>query len=185
MRPRTRLILLCAIALWLVVMGLPPTLVLTPDEEAQYEVLVDAKSFAGPVVGLGVESREAVAMRYFAAHPHGDTVFRHLIVRGEQAGKLYGLIGLRRTSPRLFKLVVQPFRVSPGKVVMIFGCVPEVEPVRHVVASNEPGTVRLRRGETLLQWHRAHPNAVNIDILGGGYTSMFLDWKELSRPYAL
>jgi hypothetical protein len=62
----------------------------------------------------------------------------------------------------------------------------QAEPMRTVVATDKPGAVRLRRGETLVEWWRRRtPGAeVNLDVIGGGYTSMFFDWDQLVRPAA-
>jgi hypothetical protein len=104
-------------------------------------------------------------------------VFKYVLLRGSNAGRIYALIGLRRTSPWFFRAAVQPFRIWPGDVVTIFGCVGGGEPLRHIVSSDKNDPVRLRAGETLREWWLSHrPGELNLDVIGGGYTSMFFDW---------
>jgi len=42
----------------------------------------------------------------------------------------------------------------------------------------------LKRGETLADWwRRRKPGAeMNLDVIGGGYTSMFIHYTEFVRP---
>jgi hypothetical protein len=85
---------------WLLIMGAPPSLMLPPTERAHYETLVNAKFFAGPAVGfLVVEPDEARAFVTLAAHPRGGTAFKYLLLPGTMAGRIYALVGLRRTNP--------------------------------------------------------------------------------------
>jgi hypothetical protein len=92
-------------------------------------------------------------------------------------GRLYALAGLKRTNPSLFPVVVQPFKLWPGEVSTFFGCIISGEKVSELVASRGPNPARLRRGETLEQWweRRGRGHEWSVDIVGGGYSSMFLD----------
>lgn len=170
---------------WLLLFGLPPSLVLSVEELTSYNYLVSAEYFAGPAVGIAaVEPEESKALRLLAARPHGGTAFKYLLLRGTPAGRLYALVGLRHTNPRFFRVVVQPFRGWPGEVRTLFGCVGQSEKIRDVVSTRQNNPVRLKPGETLAEWwRRRSPGAeVNLDIVGGGYTSMFIDFEELTRP---
>jgi hypothetical protein len=133
-------VIVVTLVAWVVIVGLPPTLLLSPGDRADYERLVNAKYFAGPAVGfLAVEPPEARALVSLAAHPGGGTAFKYLLVRGSPAGKIYGLVGLRRTNPAFFRVAVQVFRFWPGEVDTFFGCVIQTEPIRTVVATDQAG----------------------------------------------
>lgn len=173
------------IAAWLLLFGLPPSLVLSVADLASYDLLLNAKGFAGPAVGIAAAEPDVMkAFRALASHDGGGAAFKYLLLRGSTAGKLYALAGLQRTNPVFFRIAVQPFRLWPAEVDTIFGCVGESVPVRELVETNRPNPVRLKPGETLAQWWRERTpgTQANLDILGGGYTSMFLDWAELIRP---
>jgi hypothetical protein len=168
-------------------MGLPPSVVLSTQEMAHYETLRSAKYFASRGVGIaGVEPPEARAFVALARSSHGATAFKYLLIRGSMAGKVYALVGLRRVSPAFFQLAVQPFRVWPGEVDTFFGCILSLQPVRTLVESDEPEAVRLRPGETLVDRYRSRGlrKRFVLDVVGGGYTSMFLEWEQLARPIA-
>ena len=170
---------------WVLLIGLPPSLILTRHERAQYEILRDAKYFASRAVGFGaVEPPEARALVTLAKSRHGGTALKYLLVRGSVAAKVYALVGLRRTNPIFFRIAVQPFRVWPSEVVTFFGCIISSERVATIV--EQPGAVRLQPGQTLVDWYRSRPRGrpVVVDIVGGGYTSMFLEWEQLTRPAA-
>jgi hypothetical protein len=170
---------------WLAVFGPPPRLVLSPSAVAAYETLSKAEYFAGPAVGIaGVEPRESKALRSLAADPRGGSAFRYLLLNASPAARLYGLVGLRHTNPTLFRVAVQPFRIWPGDVQTWFGCGIRSEPVRDVVATRGEHPVRLRDGESLVEWWKRRPpqTGMDLDIIGGGYTSMFVDFAELRRP---
>lgn len=186
-RRRTLLVVLPALSVgvWLLVMGPPPSLVLPRAEREQYEILVKADSFAGRAVGIaGIEPPEAHAFMKLAAHPRGGTAFKYVLLRGTTAAKIYALTGLRRTNPRFFSVAVQPFRIWPGRVETVFGCILSAERVSQVIESDDPNAVRLGRGQTLREWFRARASTTNmvLDVMGGGYTSMFLEGDQLTRP---
>jgi len=152
---------------------------------ADYRVLANAEYFAGPAVGIAaVEPEESKALRALATDPRGGVAFKYLLITGSPTARLYGLVGLRHTNPVSFRLAVQPFRVWPGEVQTSFGCITQAERIRDVVATRGENPVRLEAGESLAQWWRRRPptSGVDLDILGGGYTSMFLDFAELTRP---
>lgn len=174
-----------AIASWLLVFGLPPAWQLPVEDLVRYDLLTKAKWFAGPAVGIaGVEPAESKALRALASRPDGGRAFKYLLFTGTTAGKMYALVGLRHTNPLFFKIAVQPFRVLPGDVETFFGCVIQSVEVRELVETRGSNPVRLVQGEGLKQWwkRRKRGVAADIDILGGGYTSMFVDFDELSRP---
>jgi hypothetical protein len=174
-----------AVASWLFVFGLPPASQLTVEDLARYDRLSKAQWFAGPAVGIGgVEPPESKALRALASRPAGGRAFKYLLLTGTPAGKLYALVGLRRTNPVFFRIAVQPFRIWPGDVETLFGCLGQTVAVRELVESRGVKPVRLAPGETLNQWwKRRKPGVeVNIDIIGGGYTSMFVDIDDLTRP---
>jgi hypothetical protein len=169
----------------LVYFGLPPLLALTLDDFVSYQRLAAAEYFAGTAVGIaGVEPPESKALRSLAAHRDGGSAFKYLLFTGSRAGKMYALVGLRHTNPLFFRLAVQPFRFLPGEVDTISGCVGRKMETRELVESSRQNPVRLKRGETLVQWWKRRTPGVelNIDILGGGYTSMFIDLEELRQP---
>ena len=172
---------------WIVVFGLPPSWVLSPEQKSNYELLLNAQYFASRAVGYAaVEPPEARAFMSLATHRGGATALKYLLLRGSPAGKIYALIGLRRTSPLFFWVAVQPFRIWPGEVVTFFGCILSEEPVRTAVVTDKPNPVRLRRGQTLRDWwqHRKRGTEANLDVIGGGYTALFFEWNELARPAA-
>lgn len=172
---------------WLFLMGPPPSVALSASELSSYDHLLSAESFAGPAVGIaGTEPDESKAVRLLAASRNGGTAFKYLLIRGTTAGKLYALAGLRHTNPSFFQIVVQPFRIWPGEVQTISGCVGRSVEIRGLVSTRGENPVRLEPGETLAQWwKRRKPGVeVDIDIVGGGYTSMFIDFAELTRPAA-
>lgn len=174
-----------AIASWLLVFGLPPALQLPVEDLVRYDRLSKAKWFAGPAVGIGGdEPQESKALRALASRPSGGRAFKYLLLTGTTAGKMYALVGLRHTNPLFFRIAVQPFRVWPGEVETVFGCVGQKVDVRELVETRGSNPVRLVLGETINHWwKRRKPGVeVNIDILGGGYTSMFVDFDELTRP---
>jgi hypothetical protein len=176
-----------ALGLWVVVIGLPPTLLLSPGDTANYQLLLKAKYFSGRAVGfLAVEPPEARAFVSLAGHRGGGTAFKYLLFRGTPAAKIYALVGLRRTNPAFFSVAVQVFRFWPGEVETFFGCIIQKEPIATVVATDKPGAVRLKHGETLVDWWRRRMPGVEVslDVIGGGYTSMFFDWDQLARPAA-
>lgn len=173
--------------LWFLAFGLPPSLVLSDANLSHYNSLVNAAYFAGPAVGIaGAEPDESKALRALAADPRGGNAFKYLLFTGSQAGKLYALVGLRHTNRIFFSLAVQPFRAWPGEVQTFFGCVGETVAVREIVFTSGENPVRLKHGETLAQWwRRRKPGAqISLDIIGGGYTSMFVDYAEFVRPAA-
>jgi hypothetical protein len=53
-----------------------------------------------------------------------------------------------------------------------------------VVSTRGKHPVRLRSGETLVDWWKRRPPkaGVDLDIIGGGYTSLFVNFGELTRP---
>lgn len=172
---------------WLLLVGLPPSIALSVSELSSYNHLVSAEYFAGPAAGIaGTEPDESKALRLLAASRNGGAAFKYLLIRGTAAGKLYALVGLRHTNPSFFQIVVQPFRIWPGEVQTIFGCVGQSVEIRELVSTRGENPVRLQPGETLAQWwQRRTPGVeVNVDIVGGGYTSMFIDFAELTRPAA-
>ncbi len=172
-----------AALLWLVVVGAPPSLVLSDTSLAHYRCLRDTKAFSGAAVGIaGEEPAESKAIRALTADRRGGTAFRYLLFTGSRAGKLYGLVGLRHTNRRLFTIAVQPFRVWPGEVETQFGCIGQSVPVRDVVEN--PAAVRLNDGESVGDAFRRPKRAtlMELDIIGGGYTSMFVDYAEFISP---
>jgi hypothetical protein len=174
-----------AVASWLLMFGLPPASQFTVDDLVRYDCLSHAQWFAGPAVGIGgVEPAESKALRALASHHSGGRAFKYLLFTGTTAGKMYALVGLRQTNPLFFRIAVQPFRIWPGDVATFFGCIVQTIAVRELVETRGANPVRLAPGETLNQWwkHRKPGVEVNIDILGGGYTSMFVDLAELTRP---
>lgn len=145
---------------WLLIMGAPPSLVLPPTERAHYETLCNTESFSGRAIGIAaVEPPESRAFMALAAHPRGGSAFKYLLLRGTMAGRIYALVGLRRTNPAFFSVAVQPFRLWPGNVATTFGCVVSSSPVKTVVDSDEP-----------------------LDVIDGGYTTLFFEWEALTRP---
>src|SRR5581483_558060 len=115
-----------AAVLWFCVFGLPPRLTLSASERSSYDQLRSARYFAGPAVGIaGDEPPESKALRSLLSRREGGKAFKYLLFTGTPAGKLYGLVGLRHTNPVLFAVAVQPFRLWPGNVETIFGCVGE------------------------------------------------------------
>jgi hypothetical protein len=172
---------------WLLVIGPPPVAVLNSQELAQYRTLANAPYFASPAVGfLAAEPDEAKAFVGIAKARWGGTVFKYVLLRGTIAGKVYALAGLRRTNPRFFWVAVQPFRMWSGEVTTFFGCVMSHETVSSVISSEKELPVRLRPGQTLENWWRSHDRRkeVGLDVVGGGYTAMFLEWQSLVRPAA-
>jgi hypothetical protein len=119
-----------------------------------------------------------------AAHPRGGTAFKYILQRGTNEAKIYALVGLRRTNPLFFRIAVQVFRFWPGNATTFFGCIISSEPVRVLVATDKPNPVRLRQGQTLAEWWRHRPRGaeVHLDVIGGGYTGLFFEWSELTRP---
>ena len=174
------------LASWVLVIGLPPSLVLSRDDRAHYQTLRHAKYFASRAVGFGaVEPPEARAFVALARSRHGSTAFKYLLLQGSVAAKVYALVGLRRTNPIFFRVAVQPFRVWPGEVVTFFGCIISSERVETVVESRDAHAIRLRPNQTLVDWYRSRPRRqIVLDVIGGGYTSMFLEWEQLTRPAA-
>jgi len=165
--------------------GPPPTYAFSVSDLESYDRLTRAEYFAGPAVGIGGEEpAESKALRSLAAHASGSKAFKYLLFSATPAGRLYALVGLRHTDPAFFWIAVQPFRFLPGEVETIFGCVGQRVAARELVATPEPNPVRLERGETLRQWweRRKPGDEFSLDILGGGYTSMFVDLDELRRP---
>lgn len=176
-----------AIASWLLVFGLPPAWQLPVEDLVRYDLLSKARWFAGPAVGFGaVEPPESKALRALASRPEGGRAFKYLLLTGTTAGKMYALVGLRHTNPMFFQIAVQPFRVWPGEVETLFGCVIQGVDVRELVETRKSNPVRLANGETLGHWWKRRKRGVevNFDILGGAYTSMFIDFDELIRPSA-
>jgi hypothetical protein len=171
----------------LITMGLPPAFRLPVDDLVSYNRLSKAEYFAGPAVGIaGTEPQLSKDLRSLASHRGGGNAFKYLLFTGTPAGKMYALVGLRHTNPLVFWVAVQPFRVWRGEVDTIFGCVGQKVEIRELVETSGANPVRLKRGESINQWwKRRKPGVeVNIDILGGGYTSMFVDLDELRRPAA-
>lgn len=169
---------------WIAAFGLPPSWILSREQKADYELLVAAKYFASRAIGYAaVEPPEARAFMSLASHPGGSTALKYLLLRGSPAGKIYALVGLRRTNPWFFSIAVQPFRVWPGEVTTFFGCIISEEPFRTVVATDQPNAVRLAQGQTLKDWwqHRRGTRP-DLDIIDGGYTAMFFEWDEYARP---
>jgi hypothetical protein len=190
MKARKRLCLIIAVlaiaaGAWLAIMGVPPAFNLPVDDLVSYDRLSNTQYFAGPAVGIGgTEPHESKALRSLASHRGGGKAFKYLLLTGTLAGKMYALVGLRHTNPLFFWVVVQPFRVWPGEVETIFGCVIQKVEIRELVETSGANPVRLKGGESINQWWKRRKTGVevNIDILGGGYTSMFLDLDELRRP---
>ncbi|MEO8037028.1 MAG: hypothetical protein ABI837_21555 [Acidobacteriota bacterium] len=180
-RLRSLLLILVALpAIGLAACGLPPRFALSAADYGQYRVLRDADFFSGPAVGFGgVTPPEMSAFRHFAHHERGAKVFRYLLLTGSLPAKMYALTGLRRSSPVFFTVAVQPFKFIPGSVPTFFGCIISGETIASLVRSEEPDAVRLRKGETLESWWEARrgkgSGTLHVDIVGGGYTSMFLD----------
>ena len=172
---------------WFFVFGLPPSFTLVADDLESYRTLQQAEYFLGPAVGVsGMEPEESIAIRQLAARPGGGKAFKYLLVTGKPAGKMYALIGLRHTNPLFFSIAIQPFRIWPGEIHTISGCIGQRVPIRDFVASPREDRVQLKRGETLRGWwRRMKPGTdVTLDVLGGGYTSLFVDFEELARPAA-
>ncbi|MBC7818984.1 MAG: hypothetical protein IAG10_19010 [Planctomycetaceae bacterium] len=170
-------------AIGLAAWGLPPSVVLTAADFEKYRVLRDADFFYGPAVGYGgVTPPEISAFRHFAHHQRGALVFRYLLL----TGSLPALTGLRRSSPMFFKVAAQPFKLVPTSVPTFFGCIIGGETVASLVRSEEPDAVRLRNGQTLESWWDARrgtgSGTLHLDIVGGGYTAMFLDPPRARKP---
>jgi hypothetical protein len=181
---RIAVIGLVAIGGWLVIFGLPPHWARDPIVRASYRTLVKAEYFAGPAVGIaGEEPETSKAFRALAARRNGSA-FKYLLLTGTPAGRLYGLAGVRHTDPFFFRVAVQPFRVWPGEVQTQFGCVIQTESVRDVVVTKGENPVRLGRGENLADWwkRKSPRTTLDFDIIGGGYTSMFVDYEAYIRP---
>ena len=169
---------------WLVVLGPPPSLFLSSSQRAEYVCLLNAGYLAAPAVGpAGVGPPQARAFVNLANARGGGTVMKYVLLRGSAIARIYALIGLRRTNPIFCSIVIQPFRFSRAKVKTNFGCFGNTQQVCDLVVSD--GAVQLRRGETLARWLRRTPRVLpQLDIVGGGYTSMFFDFDELDRPAA-
>lgn len=166
------------VALFLLLFGLPPQVAFSDARLRDYKILVKASQFAGPHVGFAAVTPEAVAaLRRLEASESGPTAFKYALLQGTTAAKLYALVGLKRTSPNTFAVFVQPFRIWPGYVPTMFGCVMSAERTNHIVAARTGTAVRLHSGETLHDWWlRTRPNGeVQVDIIGGGYSSTFFD----------
>lgn len=172
---------------WVLIIGLPPSLVLSREDRAHYQTLRQAQHFASRAVGYAaVEPPEARAFVALARSRQGGTAFKYLLLQGSMAAKVYALVGLRRTNPIFFRFAVQPFRVWPGYVPTFFGCIISAERVNTIIESHEANAIRLPPNQTLVDWYRSRPGsrAGTLDVVGGGYTSMFLEWEELTRPEA-
>lgn len=190
MTSRIRRLVFIPVALLVILLatwGLPPRLALNAADYRQYRVLRDADFFSGPAVGYGaVTPPEMVAFRHFAGHERSGTVFKYLLLTGSLPGKMYALTGLRRSNPAFFTVVVQPFKLTSSPVPTFFGCIISGETVASLVQSEEPDAVRLRKGQTLESWWEARrgtgSGTLHLDIVGGGYTSMFLDPPRTRKP---
>lgn len=187
-RVRSLLSILVALpAIGLAAWGLPPGVALNAADYGQYRVLRDADFFSGPAVGFGgVTPPEMSAFRHFAQHKRGAAVFRYLLLTGSLPAKMYALTGLHRTSPMFFTVAVQPFKLVPNSVPTFFGCIMGGETVASLIQSEEPDAVRLRNGQTLESWWEERrgtgSGTLHLDIVGGGYTSMFLDPPRTLKP---
>ena len=175
------------LAIGLAAWGLPPRLVLNAADYEQYRILRDAEFFSGPAVGYGgLTPPEMVAFRHFARHSRGGTTFKYLLLTGSLPAKMYALTGLRRSNPTFFRVAVQPFKLLPVFVPTFFGCIIGGERAASLVESDEPDAVRLRKGQTLEAWWEERRGkgggTLHLDIVGGGYTSMFLDPPRARNP---
>ena len=83
---------------WLLAIGLPPSLILSPEDRQSYHLLHDAEYFACRAVGIaGVEPLEATAFMSLATHRGGGTAFKYLLLTGSNAGRIYALVSYPRS----------------------------------------------------------------------------------------
>ena len=87
-------------------------------------VLSHIDSFAGPTIGVGGDaSPHAIAFRTVLAEPDASDLFSDLIDRGEPAGQLYGLAGLKLTAPAAYERELPRFLVNSEWIETAEGCV--------------------------------------------------------------
>ncbi|HEV7768580.1 MAG TPA: hypothetical protein VGQ76_26520 [Thermoanaerobaculia bacterium] len=165
--------------------GVPPILYLSGDDRAAYDLVANAEYFSTPHVGIGGDTPDVVhAFRRLSRHQR-SAAFRHMLLSGSPAGRLYALTALRRLNPAVFWPAAQILRFWPGQVQTLSGCVGETVPTKVVVAAHEEPIIRLSSGETLNEWWRHRPatdEQWQCDIARGCYTSMFLDEAEPVQP---
>lgn len=152
-------------------------------DESPYAVVARTPHFAGTAVGIGGEEPDSsIAFKALARRPHATIAFLQLLAFGTPEAKVYGLCGLRRSAPVLYRHLSSSFRLSGRLVTTYFGCVVERVPMKDLVHA-EHG-VELAPGETAEEWFRAYMSnrtpgdtrpIPELDLDGGGYTSMFLD----------
>lgn len=170
----------CAGALF-VHWGLGYTVLTYFGNESAYACLARAEEFAGTAVGIaGTEPETVRAFRELASRPQSTVAFLQLVAFGTPAGRVYGLCGLRRSAPPLFRIAVRPFLHSRQEVRTFFGCILSREPMSKLVRAEQG--IRLVPGQSLHEWGQIHCRpgkgcspALEFDVFGGTYSSMFLD----------
>jgi hypothetical protein len=154
-----------------------PGMSLAPRQREALKYLMSAKELEGPAIGVGGEvSSGYVAMQTLWHSTSADAAFKQLVLRGTNAGPVYGLIGVRRTDPVFFEANRWRFETSNETVGYAFGCVTTHKPVARVIS--DPKALQLPAGMTMDTWLRTrydHKSEFIVDIAGGGYTSMYLD----------
>lgn len=161
--------------------------------ESPYAVLVRAEEFAGTAVGIGGEEPPTSrAFKDLASRPQATPAFLQLIAFGTPAAQVYGLCGLRHSAPVLYTFVSRPFRHSSREVRTFFGCILDRSSMGDLIYAKNG--LRLEPGENLAEWSRrfraGRPQGdlgplPELDVEGGGYTSMFLDDDRPGSGYTV
>lgn len=102
-------------------------------EVEAFEYLRNAEQVEAPVVGFAAQfSGGYLAMRILHRSPHADAAFKALIRSGTPAGRIYGLMGVRKTDRLYFEVVSRAY--GRGSVETFSGCLMGDQPVAELLA---------------------------------------------------
>ena len=158
---------------------------LTTQGIKAYDVVKRAERFFNSAVGYAGSTPEVVwAFRDLLAEKNADAAFKSLLQEATLPGQLYGLCGLWFTDQAAFKEQVARYRVMPGKVKTMIGCIIYEDAIAELVVSKYPTPIRLSGPEdTMKAWRARNPKVAGfMDIAGGYWPSELRGEKGAQRP---
>jgi hypothetical protein len=146
-----------------------------------YEILRTARRFTDAAIyDDGAPPREVIALRLLLREPDAAGALRKLAAEATLGGQLYATAGLFYADPVAFERHVARLAASEATVFYQSGCCGYADmPVRELVASTRPETVRLASNrQSVKEWCAAAGKLEGgywLDIRGGGIPSHLRD----------
>jgi hypothetical protein len=142
---------------------------------AALDRLKGATVFEDVKVGEGGElSANVQALRTLRRSPQPREALLRLLEQGGAVGQLYATIGLYDLDKAAFARGVARLREQRDlQVQILFGCRGGQVTIAELLDKGA-GAVRLEPGQQLRAWYQSQGLHGSLDIIGGGYTSMFL-----------